>query len=328
MILKSSKITYISLRKTIHDERFINTLKSKFIVDEFFLESSVTQSLSHVLKDSQVIIASPLTSGVSLIPQTSNLPIVGVCLAFEINEDSKNSKVFKQLINNISRCDAIICDSKYIEKIIKENFGFSGELLSIVYGCNQKLFLPVKFKNHDKLRIISTRNWTKIHSNQITIDALQILDNIGVNFQASLFGTGEELSEKVHSKAKEIGLNKVLLRGSYLNSSLPQLFENHEIYISSAISDGTSISLVEALSAGRICVCRDFASNREWIEHGVTGFLFKNLNHLVEILLTLNSMSLIQREKISIAARYSVLDRGNWNSYEPKLLKLISRYSN
>jgi glycosyltransferase involved in cell wall biosynthesis len=328
MILRSSKISYISRSKSIHDERFINTIKSKFNVGEFFLESSATQSLSHVLKDSKVIIASPLTSGVSLIPQTSELPIVGVCMAFEINEDSKNYKVHKQLIKNISRCDAIICDSNYIGKIIRENFRFNGELLSIVYGCNQKIFLKVEFKNHHNLRIISTRNWTKVHSNQIMIDALQILDNMGVSFQANLFGTGEELSEEVHSKVAEIGFDKVLLRGNYLNSNLPQLFENHEIYISSAISDGTSISLIEALSAGRICVCRDFASNREWIKHGVTGFLFKNLNHLVEILLTLNSMNFIQREKISIEARNSVLERGNWKSYEPKFLDLISRYSN
>jgi glycosyltransferase involved in cell wall biosynthesis len=80
---------------------------------------------------------------------------------------------------------------------------------------------------------------------------------------------------------------------------------------------------LEALSAGRICICRDFPSNAEWIQHGVNGFLFNDANALANILEEISKMSAVNREEISSRARASVQDVANWERNRNSFLNFI-----
>ncbi|NBO36098.1 glycosyltransferase family 1 protein [bacterium] len=326
MTSKVTEILFIAEIESIHSKRFVKTLTNKFNVDEFYLRGSALHEDVSKFGNSKCIIACPLTSGINSIPNNINLPIIGICMALEINEDSKDPKINIQLKKNVSRCRAIVCDSGYIEKVLRDNFDFKGDILRIVYGCDQSIFLPVALKNSNTLRIISTRNWTPVHSNGLLVDALKILEEKGINFKASFYGKGIELNKTEISKIKQFRNNQVTINGQFLNSFLPTIFQEHEIYISTSVSDGTSVSLIEALSAGRICICRDFPSNREWIIHGETGYLFTDLNDLVEILVILNNMDFNNKMNISEAAKRYVLNRGDWKTNAPKFLNLVSRY--
>jgi glycosyltransferase involved in cell wall biosynthesis len=46
------------------------------------------------------------------------------------------------------------------------------------------------------------------------------------------------------------------------------------VYVSTSLSDSTSVSLLEAMAAGCFPVVSDIAGNREWIEHEKNGLLF------------------------------------------------------
>ena len=50
-------------------------------------------------------------------------------------------------------------------------------------------------------------------------------------------------------------------------------FRAADVYLSCAHSDGTSISMVEALASGLPVVVTDLPSNREWIAPGSNGWL-------------------------------------------------------
>ena len=49
---------------------------------------------------------------------------------------------------------------------------------------------------------------------------------------------------------------------------------NAHVYVSTARSDSTSVSLLEAMAAGCFPVVTDIAGNREWIRHEENGLLF------------------------------------------------------
>jgi hypothetical protein len=68
-------------------------------------------------------------------------------------------------------------------------------------------------------------------------------------------------------------------------------------------------------------VCRDFASNREWIEHGQNGFLFSTPEELSKLLITISEMSYMEKSQISDAARRSVIGRGDWDVMRKVLLE-------
>ena len=46
-----------------------------------------------------------------------------------------------------------------------------------------------------------------------------------------------------------------------------------DIYVSTSLHDGTSVSLLEAMGSGAFPIVTDIPSNREWIHHGQNGFL-------------------------------------------------------
>jgi glycosyltransferase involved in cell wall biosynthesis len=54
---------------------------------------------------------------------------------------------------------------------------------------------------------------------------------------------------------------------------MPDLLTKADIYVSTSLYDGTSVSLLEAMASGCFPVVSDIPSNREWIRDGENGFL-------------------------------------------------------
>ncbi len=320
--MRRFKVTYLSQSESVHDNRFLSTLRKKFDIEPLFLDNHSGGLSFQESRDVSIIIVTPLSVGITAITKKTDIPIVGICMAYEINEEAKDEKNRKQIIENINRCAGIICDSKYIEDQIRNEYRYSGKILRIPYGCDQQLFSKIEFSRSQKLRIISTRNWTPLHSNETILEALEILALRNVDFETLMLGDGPQLLEAKIRKENSQWKN-IKFGGGYINNELVDKFRQFEVYISASLSDGTSISLLEALSAGRICICRDFPANVEWIEHGVTGFLFDDVTTLADILEEINAMSIESREKISAQARLSVLNIADWEKNEDSFLAFI-----
>ena len=318
--MKATKALYVSKSKSTHDERFVEVFREFIQLDEVYLNDSGLPISRDDLIERDLIIASPLSTGISGIPNESLAQIIGICMAYEINEESKDLSVAVEIYQNIQRCFAIICDCQQIEQEIRERFNFNGPILRIAYGCNQKDLLDIEFQNQEILRIVSTRNWTRIHSNETSLQALNTAKEYGLKFEIKYFGEGKELTEDVKLKNTENFQEAVSFRGPYSQSDLPKILANSEVYISTSISDGTSVSLLEAMSAGRICLVRDFASNREWIKHGENGFLFSTSEELSDLLISISRLSFEEKLSISKAARCSVIGRGDWKESKKALI--------
>lgn len=56
------------------------------------------------------------------------------------------------------------------------------------------------------------------------------------------------------------------------------------IYVSATKSDGTSLSLLEALDCGCVPIVSNIPSNREWIVDGVNGFLYRSFKELFTLM--------------------------------------------
>ena len=310
MTSKILEISYISKSLTTHDQRFLNALDEIFTVNSYFLENLSFEKEPTDFKG-QLLIASPLSTGLNAIVDSELRPIIGICLAYELNEESKNELVKKEIIKNVTKCVAVLCDSKFIASRLRTEFQFTGPVMIVPFGCDQEYFLDIAFLESKVLTILSTRNWTSTHSNGTLISALHKLAESDIEFQALMMGTGPLLTPATIKSGEEIGIE---FGGLFDLEILREKFQLHQIYVSTSLSDGSSVSLLEALSSGRICVCRDFPSNREWIKDGTNGFLFKDDEELASILKLISRMSHEDKMKFSSNARLSVIDRANWNS--------------
>jgi hypothetical protein len=296
--LKAIRALYISKAKSTHDKRFVEAFRQLVQLDELYLNEFNPLVESSIFADRTLIIASPLSTGLSSIPVKSDARIVGISMAYEINEESKEPPAFEEIKKNVKRCIAIVCDCQQIENELRNRFNFAGPILRIAYGCSQKDFLGIKLQDREKLRIVSTRNWTQIHSNETSLEALSM----------------------VKIKSREHFQEAISFSGPYAQDDLPSIFTNSEIYISTSISDGSSVSLLEAMSAGRICIGRDFPSNNEWIQHGRNGFLFSSTEDLAQILVEISKLTFAEKKLISEAARKSVTGRADWDLMREALI--------
>lgn len=326
--MKATKTLYISKSKSSHDQRFVETLSQVLEIDEFYIDSDPKYAHLIMWAEYSLIIASPLSTGVSIIPEDTTARIIGICMAYEINEEAKDLEKFVEVYRNINRCKAIVCDSQYIRNLLIEKFHFTGDILRIAYGCNQRDFASTEFQEYEVLKIVSLRNWTKIHSNDTTLKALEKAHEKGLYFIASFYGTGEELSQRTIHEAMSKMQKHVNFQGAYTQEDLPSILANSEVFVSSSISDGASVSLLEAMTAGRICICRDFPTNRELISHGKNGFLFNSEAELTELFIHISNLEFKEKNLISIAAKTSMLSIANWSRNRIKLQNFATSWIN
>lgn len=92
-----------------------------------------------------------------------------------------------------------------------------------------------------------------------------------------------DMTPHLQQQVDELKLNGSVSFVGWLNSSENQeWYKKSKIYISIPESDGTSVSLLEAMSAGCIPIVPDLKVSHEWIENGVNGVIEGKKNPMVE----------------------------------------------
>ena len=93
--------------------------------------------------------------------------------------------------------------------------------------------------------------------------------------QASFIIAGDgEQKEYLQGLAKSLGVSEnVRFVGWITPDELPVYLASSDIYVSTSLSDSTSLSLQEAMACELAPVVTDLLANREWVADGKTGFI-------------------------------------------------------
>jgi len=103
---------------------------------------------------------------------------------------------------------------------------------------------------------------------------------------------------------------------------MPSLYHAADLYVSGTHSDGSSVSLMQALACGLPVLVSDIPGNREWITPGEAGWLFQdgNSDELAEGILTAarqrNNLAEIGKSARMLAER-----RADWTKNFPRLFE-------
>jgi glycosyltransferase involved in cell wall biosynthesis len=91
-----------------------------------------------------------------------------------------------------------------------------------------------------------------------------------------LFGKGSQ-ETIIRARFEQAGiLNRVHFGGFVGLDDLPGIYRCSDYYVSASHSDGSSVSLMEALACGVPAILSDIPSNREWLEETREGWYFKD----------------------------------------------------
>jgi glycosyltransferase involved in cell wall biosynthesis len=121
--------------------------------------------------------------------------------------------------------------------------------------------------------ILSNRNLLPIYNVSLFIRAIPLVVREEPKVRFLVAGDGPE-REELEKEAKNLRIEDfVQFLGRIPHDAMLNLLSQTDIYVSTSLHDGTSVSLLEALGSGAFPVVTDIPSNREWISDGENGFL-------------------------------------------------------
>jgi glycosyltransferase involved in cell wall biosynthesis len=125
-------------------------------------------------------------------------------------------------------------------------------------------------------RLITIGSLLKNKNHILIIQIVKILHDKNYKIELDIIGDGPEskyLIEQIkyYNLEKHVHLlGKVDYPESYLTKS--------SLYIHTALNEAFGLVLIEAMASGLPVICTDAGGNRDIIEHGKNGFIFKNRN--------------------------------------------------
>jgi len=201
------------------------------------------------------------------------------------------------------------------ENIEQINFGIDVEKFYPKFD-NAK-HIEKKYRLHNGLRIISTRNFENIYDVETLILATRNVIQEFPDAKVYLGGRGSK-QPQLEQLIQELDLEEhVRFLGFIENTELPDLLSLMDVYVSTSLSDaGIAASTAEAMSCGVIPVITDVYDNSAWVLHQQNGLLFtpgssEDLTAKINSVLrmkgkTLDKMRRLAREKISRENNYYV----------------------
>jgi glycosyltransferase involved in cell wall biosynthesis len=159
-----------------------------------------------------------------------------------------------------------------------EQLGILSEKISIIPMGVDEAFLETG-KNRKKegdqkpITILSNRNLLPIYNVSLLIRAIPIILKEEPETKFLIAGDGPE-KENLEREVKNLNNNSsVRFLGRVPHEQMPNLLSQADIYVSTSLDDGTSVSLLEALASGAFPIVTDIPANRGWITTGQNGFL-------------------------------------------------------
>jgi len=193
----------------------------------------------------------------------------------DLNESIK-SRYWKILLRIIFlRCKLITVVSKELEdKVLSLNIDKEKvKVLNVGIDFDKFYFSRKKEEFSDELKIICNRTFKPVYDHITLLKALTLVKD-KVKYHLTLLGDGP-LRNFLIKFVIDNGLEKyVSFCGRISNDEQIDIFRKHNIYISSSKSDGTSLSLLEAMASGLLPIVTDIPGNKIWISDNINGLLF------------------------------------------------------
>jgi glycosyltransferase involved in cell wall biosynthesis len=242
----------------------------------------------------------------------------------------------------LQHSDMFFCDCDAVRQRAHQLVAYpQDQIIQFPWGIDLNKFTPgpgkLSVREHsgweDAFIILSTRSWEPVYGIETVLRSFYSAYKKDPRFRLLLLGDGS-LSSKLQLFIVEHGLYDVIIHpGIVPHESLPDYYRTADLYLSCSHSDGTSISLIEAMGSGLPVVVTDLPGNREWVKHGENGWLAPpdDSDRFADYLLQSAHLTEEARQKIGMTNRRIAEARANWdqniqilfNAYQ----KLKSRYA-
>ncbi len=255
-----------------------------------------------------------------------HLPFLGMhpCVVSAWGDDililPKKSRLIRFFTHHVLKnVDRVYAVSQDIERQIREDYGIlPGKVRYVPFGINTSQFFPKDADTglrKDRIDILSNRGYFPVYDTGTLVRSFSLAYEKDPRLHLTLKGDGPE-ENAVRTLVQSLGLqDAVTFLGKTAYSEVPADYRGADIFITTSISDGTPVSILEAMATGLPCIATSVGGTPEWITDGTTGILVppRSPEKAAAAILRLARDENL-RKTLGKNARQTILERGEWNT--------------
>ena len=281
-------IVYVSRTDSAHDARWKGALASAgHEVSSCTSEALARFSQNRGESRPDLIVAGPLTDCLAVV-EAEVAPVLGLCWGFDVLVEAQESHMLDRLERALPHLVGIHVDCQDLRVRISE-LGANPQSISVgAWGIDVDFFHPGLALNRVKEEV----GWGSDHKVVYTSRTCQPLYGVDVVLKAFAEASDQDpslrlawagdgpLKPSLRQLAVELGVDARIAELGILDPSrVRDWLRTSDLYVSASISDGSSVSLMEALGVGIPVAVTDIPSNGEWVTSQEVGSLFPVADH-------------------------------------------------
>ncbi len=276
-----------------------------------------------------LILAGPLQRSAFLVALSGFRPLVSMSWGYDLLHDAERNGWWRWATRyTLKRSAAMVGDCATIrQKAIAQ--GMPDErIVTFPWGVDIRHFSPggdhpsAPGDPPQTFTLLSTRGWEPIYGVDIIARAFVTAARQRPELRLIMLGNGSQagLLRQIFTRG---GVEeRVFFPGQIGQADLPRYYRQADLYISASHSDGTSISLLEAMACGLPALVSDIPGNIEWITPGENGWWFPDGDADALAQAILHTVEERQRlPEIGHTARALAEQRADWEKNFPKLFE-------
>ncbi|OPX63687.1 MULTISPECIES: glycosyltransferase family 4 protein [unclassified Methanoregula] len=238
----------------------------------------------------------------------------------------------KKVLNTV---DLVYAVSQNIRDHVISDFSIpESKVRYLPFGIDTNLFRPKTDpapEEQETIRVFSNRGFYPVYDNMTLVRGFALAYQKNPALRLTLKGDGPQ-EDEVRRLVTDLGLDPcVTFRKRTGYSEVPRDYREADIFITTSVSDGTPVSVLEAMASGLPCIATSVGGIPEWIENGVTGLLVMpgSPEQVADAILSLVQDPIL-RKRLGDAAKGVIVRNGQWDTLmaqaEKDYLALVETY--
>lgn len=326
------RVLYVSNSRGVHDNRWMAAMRtSGCTVTPLRIDSADGDALSTVERlvgdlGIDVVVAGPLTTCTSTLTGVS-VPLVGLSWGFDLHEMAGDELTSDS--SWMTTLAGLIVDSEST-RTIAEGFGVESSRIELIpWGVDLQVFHPDGPRaNHPGLPararvVLSARAHEPLYR---VGDIVAAFENGRYTWDDDVYlvvVNDGPLTSDLQAGAGD----HTLFVGRVSEADLAAWLRRSDVYVSASETDGSSVTLLQAMACGAPVLVSDIPGNREWIRDGENGRLLP-LGDVEALSLALTEVLASPERLVGTGkALNEVRERADWSRNSPRLCALLRRVS-
>jgi glycosyltransferase involved in cell wall biosynthesis len=224
-----------------------------------------------------LIQAGPLQTSAFLVALAGFGPLASTSWGYDLLVDADRSALWRWATRFTLRRSAVMVGDCNTIRQRAIALGMPDQrIITFPWGVDLEHFNVRTFErsNVRTFTLLSTRSWEPIYGVEVLAQAFVLAARDCPQLRLVMLGNGSQAGLLRRIFLQGGVLDRVSFPGQASYADLPRFYRSADVYVSASHSDGSSVSLMEALACGLPAIVSDIPGNREWVEPGVNGWWF------------------------------------------------------